>query len=83
MKNKRYKIPILAASFYAAYLLTVYSDTQMDLVRCERKYGIEKTVKAGEFWLENYEKNWYFKPFKFTKKWAVESYIKNKNLGNY
>lgn len=75
--NKRIKYTILAGSFYLALLPTSYSETQMDLVSCERKYGVEATLKASDMWLKNYEDSWYTKPFKFTSKWAVDSYIKD------
>lgn len=74
----RYKVLVVAAIGWGCLLATAYAQTKVGLSRYEIKYGVEKTIKAGEFWLSMYEKNWYRKPFDFPGKLVVENYIKNK-----
>lgn len=75
--GKKLKVAILAASFYLASLPVCYSEMQLELLRCEKRHGLETTLKSADAWLEKYDNAWYMKPFRFTRKWAVEQYLED------
>lgn len=82
MKNKKLRIMVIAATCYGGMLFLGYTDTVVQLDDCQRKYGIEATLKAADDWTRKYDEQWYLKPVNLGKKWAVDSYVKNNKQKN-